>query len=77
MNHAPGKKHWRAPSDDLRYLATSGDARIIYQRTNEPCCWYVDSDFLPNYGTIFDNRRSLHRSCQPPSKDHCHEYCSR
>ena len=36
MNHAPGKKHWRASSDVLRYLATSGDARIIYQRTNGP-----------------------------------------
>jgi hypothetical protein len=36
MNYAPGKKHWRAPSDVLRYLATSGDARIIYQRTNGP-----------------------------------------
>jgi hypothetical protein len=63
MNHAPGKKHWRASSDVLRYLATSGDARIIYQRTNEPCYWYVDSDFLPNYGTIFDNRRSTTGYC--------------
>jgi hypothetical protein len=48
MNHTPGKKHWRASSDVLRCLATSGDARIVFQRTNEPGYWYVDSDFLPN-----------------------------
>jgi hypothetical protein len=39
---------------------TAGDARIIYQRTNEPCYWYVDSDFLPNYGTIYLRQPPIH-----------------
>jgi len=63
MNHAPGRVHWNASSDALRWLATASDARIVYQRTGEPLFYYVDSDFLPNYGTRFDNRRSTTGYC--------------
>jgi hypothetical protein len=47
----------------IRYLATSGDARIACQRTNEAAYWYVNSNFLPNCGAIFDNRRSTTGYC--------------
>ena len=63
MNHAPGRVHWNASSDALRWLATASDARIVYQRTGEPLFYYVDSDFLPDYGTRFDNRRSTTGYC--------------
>ena len=36
MNHAPGRAHWNASSDALRWLATASDARIKYERTGEP-----------------------------------------
>jgi hypothetical protein len=63
MNHSPGTKHWSASSDLLRWLATNSDARIRYRRTGKPLYYYVDSDFLPNYGTSFDNRRSTTGYC--------------
>jgi hypothetical protein len=63
MNHAPGRKHWNASSEALRWLATNSDARLVFQRTGEPLYYYVDSDFLPNYGTGFDNRRSTTGYC--------------
>ena len=63
MNHAPGRVHWNASSDALRWLATASDARIKFERTGEPLYYYVDSDFLPNYGTRFDNRRSTTGYC--------------
>ena len=31
---------------------------ITYRRTGQPLYLYVDSDYLPDYGTRFDNRRS-------------------
>jgi hypothetical protein len=63
MNHAPGRKHWDASSEALRWLATTSDARLVFQRSTEPLYYYVDSDFLPNYGTEFDNRRSTAGYC--------------
>jgi hypothetical protein len=63
MNHAPGAVHWNASSDLLRWLATSSDARVRFRRTGDPLYYYVDSDFLPNYGTAFDNRRSTTGYC--------------
>jgi hypothetical protein len=63
MNHAPGTKHWNASSDLLRWLATNSDARIRYRRTGKPLYYHVGSDFLPNYGTSFDNRRSTTGYC--------------
>ena len=33
------------------------------RHSNEPLYYYVDSDFLPNYGTSFDNRRSTTGYC--------------
>jgi hypothetical protein len=63
MNRAPGTRHWNASSDLLRWLATNSDARIRYRRTGKPLYYYVDSDFLPNYGTSFDNRRSTAGYC--------------
>jgi len=63
MNHAPGRKHWDATSDALRWLATVSDARLVFQHTGKPLYYYVDSDFLPNYGTEFDNRRSTTGYC--------------
>ena len=63
MNHAPGRRHWDASSDTLRWLATASDARLVFRRTAEPLYYYVDSDFLPNYGTGFDNRRSTTGYC--------------
>ena len=47
----------------LRWLATASDARLVFRRTTEPLYYYVDSDFLPNYGTGFDNRRSTTGYC--------------
>ena len=75
MSHAPGGKHWDASSHLLRYIATTADCRITYVRTADPLYYHVDSDFLPNYGTSFDNRRStvddwllriLRRRLHPP-----------
>jgi hypothetical protein len=63
MNHAPGRHHWDASSDALRWLASASDARLVFRRTAEPLYYYVDSDFLPNYGTGFDNRRSTTGYC--------------
>jgi hypothetical protein len=63
MNHSPGTKHWSASSDLFRWLATNSDARIRYRRTGKLLYYYVDSDFLPNYGTSFDNRRSTTGYC--------------
>ena len=63
FNHAPGKKHWDAMNDLFRYLATSADPRIVFRKTGEPLYYYVDSDFLPNYGTGMDNRRSTTGYC--------------
>jgi hypothetical protein len=63
FNHAPGKRHWNATNDLYRWLATAADARIVYKRTGEPLYYYVDSDFLPNYGTSSDNRRSTTGYC--------------
>jgi hypothetical protein len=89
MNHAPGTKHWSASSDLLRWLATNSDARIRYRRTGKPLYYYVDSDFLPNYGTSFDLRQPpvhdrllcflrwrLHPA-RHPAADHCHhQHCT-
>jgi hypothetical protein len=63
MNHTPGRHHWDASSDELCWLATASDARLVFRRTAEPLYYYVDSDFLPNYGTGFDNRRSTTGYC--------------
>jgi KUP system potassium uptake protein len=63
MNHAPGHAHWNASSTLLRWLATCADPRLRLHRTGKPAYMYVDSDFLPNYGTVFDNRRSTSGFC--------------
>ena len=63
MNHAPGHAHWNASSTLLRWLATCADPRLRLHRTGKPAYMYVDSDFLPNYGTVFDNRRSTTGFC--------------
>ena len=36
FNHAPGKVHWDAVNDLMRYLSTSADPRIVYKRTGKP-----------------------------------------
>jgi hypothetical protein len=76
INHAPGKKHWDAPSDMMRFIATSVDARICFKRTGEPLYYYVDSDFLPNYGTSYDNTRSATGYCSYLAGA-CVSHCSR
>jgi hypothetical protein len=63
MNHAPGHSHWNASSTLLRWLATGADPRIRFRFTGKAAFLYVDSDFLPNYGTAFDNRRSTSGYC--------------
>ena len=49
----------------MRYLATDANAKIVFRKTGEPLYYYayVDSDFLPNYGTGMDNRRSTMGYC--------------
>jgi hypothetical protein len=76
FNHAPGKVHWDAVNDLMRYLSTSADARIVFRKTGEPLYYYVDSDFLPNYGTSFDNRRSTTGYCSFLAGA-CVNHCSR
>ena len=58
VGHNPGKAHWDASTHALRYLRGKPHAGITYRRTGQPLYVYVDSDYLPNYGTRFDNRRS-------------------
>jgi len=76
FNHAPGKVHWDAVNDLMRYLSTSADARIVFRKTGEPLYYYVDSDFLPNYGTGYDNRRSTTGYCSFLAGA-CVNHCSR
>jgi hypothetical protein len=76
FNHAPGKKHWDASSDMIRFIATSVDARICFKRTGKPLYYHVDSDFLPSYGTAFDNRRSTTGYCSYLAGA-CASHCSR
>jgi hypothetical protein len=40
FNHAPGKKHWDASSDMMRFIATSVDARVCFKRTGKPLFYY-------------------------------------
>ena len=60
----------------MRYLCTSADPRIVYKRTGKPLYYYVDSDFLPNYGTGMDNRRSTTGYCAFLAGA-CVNHCSR
>jgi hypothetical protein len=76
FNHAPGKVHWDAVNDLMRYLCTCADPRIVYKRTGKPLYYYVDSDFLPNYGTGMDNRRSTTGYCAFLAGA-CVNHCSR
>ena len=62
--------------ETLGFLATSVDARICFKRTGKPLFYYVDSDFLPNYGTSFDNRRSTTGYCSYLAGA-CVAHCSR
>ena len=63
-------------NDLMRYLCTSADPRIVYKRTGKPLYYYVDSDFLPNYGTGMDNRRSTTGYCAFLAGA-CVNHCSR
>jgi hypothetical protein len=47
----------------MRFIATSVDARVFQTHWQKPLFYYVDSDFLPNYGTSYDNRRSTTGCC--------------
>ena len=58
VSHNPGLAHWHASTHALRYLKGRPHDAITYRRTGRPLLVYVDSDYLPNYGTRFDNRRS-------------------
>ena len=54
----PGRTHWQLSSHMFRYLATHPDSRITYTHTGRPLFLYVDSDYLPDYGSTDSNRRS-------------------
>jgi hypothetical protein len=68
---------WDASSDMMRFIATTSvDARVCFKRTGKPLFYYVDSDFLPNYGTSYDNRRSTTGYCSYLAGA-CVSHCSR
>jgi hypothetical protein len=58
LAHNPGTAHWNASTHLIRHLNATTDVSITYRRTGKPLYIYVDSDYLPNYGTRFDNLRS-------------------
>ena len=61
----------------MRFIATTSvDARVCFKRTGKPLFYYVDSDFLPNYGTSYDNRRSTTGYCSYLAGA-CVSHCSR
>ena len=58
VSHAPGVNHWHSSSHLLRYIATHPESRIEYRRNGRPAFIYVDSDFLPDCGSVAVNRRA-------------------
>ena len=63
--HNPGFTHWDATSWVLRYIKNTADEPITYHRTQggATLVGYVDSDYLPNYGDEYDNRKSTTGWC--------------
>jgi transposase InsO family protein len=56
--HNPGLAHWAAALQALAYVRTTQQLALTYSRSGVPMDCSVDADWLPNYGTEFDNWKS-------------------
>ena len=56
--HNPGLAHWSAALQALAYVRTTRLLTLTYSRSGVPMDCSVDADWLPNYGTEFDNWKS-------------------
>ena len=56
--HNPGLAHWAAATQALGYVRTTRLLALTYSRSGVPMDCSVDADWLPNYGTEFDNWKS-------------------
>ena len=56
--HNPGLAHWAAALQALGYVRTTRQLALTYSRSGVPMDCSVDADWLPNYGTEFDNWKS-------------------
>jgi len=56
--HNPGLAHWAAALQALAYVRYTKQLALTYSRSGVPMDCSVDADWLPNYGTEFDNWKS-------------------